>query len=151
MDRIVRAAESADVMPPTAWQSAGQKQPGVTAAVTHAARVLADDLGASAIAGITQTGFTAELLSKGRGRVPVFAFSPSMEVCRRLALWWGVTPVQLELATELETNIQAMERYLVDTGVAAPAETVVITGSHPFGVGVHTNFVEFHVLTAPAS
>jgi pyruvate kinase len=151
MDRIVRAAESADVMPPLASHGGDQKKQGVTAAVTHAARVLADDLGASAIAGITRSGFTAELLSKGRGRVPIFAFSPSTEVCQRLALWWGVTPVQLALAAELETNIQAMERYLLDTGVAAPSETVVIAGSHPFEAGVHTNFVEFHVLASTAA
>ena len=39
-----------------------------------------------------------------------------------------------------------MERYLLDRQIAQPADTVVITGSHPFEAGVHTNFVKFHVL-----
>ena len=68
------------------------------------------------------------------------------EVARRLALWWGVTPVQQDLPDVLEATIDIMERYLLDRQYVAETDTVVITGSHPFGVGVHTNFVKFHVL-----
>lgn len=145
MDRIVRAAESAEASP-LVGRGRDERPRGYAAAVTHAARVLAEDLEASAIVGVTRSGLTAELLSRGRAKVPIFAFSPSEEVCRRLALWWGVTPVQMELADALETNITAMENHLVQTHAAAPADTVVITGSHPFEPGVHTNFVKFHVL-----
>jgi pyruvate kinase len=119
---------------------------GYAAAVTHAARVLAEDLDASAIVGITRSGLTAEFLSRGRARVPIFAFTPDAEVAQRLALWWGVTPVHQDLADDLQSNIDVMERYLVEHESAAVADTVVIAGSHPFEVGVHTNFVKFHVL-----
>ncbi len=144
MDRIVRAAESADE--PRVGRARDERPRGYAAAVTHAARVLAEDLEASAIVGITRSGLTAELLSRGRARVPIFAFTPDPNVCARLALWWGVTPVQLDLKDALETNISAMEDHLVQSHGAAPADTVVITGSHPFDVGVHTNFVKYHVL-----
>jgi pyruvate kinase len=146
MDRIVRAAEAADVMPLNVGRARDYRPRGYAAAVTHAARVLAEDLEASAIVGVTRSGLTAELLSRGRGRVPIFAFSPDDEVCRRLALWWGVTPVHQHLADDLEANIEAMQSYLVEHQSAVLADTVVITGSHPFEVGVHTNFVKFHVL-----
>jgi pyruvate kinase len=146
MDRIVRAAESSDVMPSQLGHGREDRPRGYAAAVTHAARVLAEDLEASAIIGITRSGLTAELLSRGRARVPIFAFSPDPEVARRLALWWGVTSVHQHLAEDLETNIEAMEHYLVEHQTAAPADTVVIAGSHPFELGVHTNFVKFHVL-----
>jgi pyruvate kinase len=145
MDRIVRAAEAASEAPDVGrWRD--ERVSGDAAAVTHAARVLAEDLSASAILGITRTGLTAELLSRGRARVPIYAFSPDPEVCRRLALWWGVTPVQQDLAADLEANIEAMERYLLAHDCVQAGETVVITGSHPYTVGMHTNFVKFHVL-----
>jgi pyruvate kinase len=143
MDRIVRAAESASTV---GLKDREERPRGYAAAVTHAARVLAEDLEATAIVGVTRSGLTAELLSRGRARVPIFAFSPSASVCRRLALWWGVTPVQMQLADVLEANITAMESHLVQCHAAASADTVVITGSHPFEPGVHTNFVKFHVL-----
>jgi pyruvate kinase len=146
MDRIARAAESTEATPTHISRGRDTRPRGYAAAVTHAARVLAEDLGASAIVGVTRSGLTAELLSRERARVPVLAFSPNADVCRRLALWWGITPVQQDLADDLQTNIDSMERYLVDSHLATGADTIVITGSHPFEVGVHTNFVKFHVL-----
>jgi pyruvate kinase len=146
MDRIVRAAEGSDVMPAQGTVRREDRPRGYAAAVTHAARMLAEDLDASAIVGVTRSGLTAELLSRGRARVPIFAFTPDAEVARRLALWWGISPVHQPLANDLESNIEAMERYLLEHASAHEADTVVITGSHPFASGVHTNFVKFHVL-----
>ncbi len=147
MDRIVRAAEGADVMPPLVEPHVeDHAHMSPAAAVTHAARVLAHDLDASAIVGISRTGQTAELLSHGRGRVPVYAFTSDPGVAQRLALWWGITPVVHQVADDLEGNIETMERYLVQQRHALPGETVVIAGSYPFKLGVHTNFVRYHVL-----
>jgi len=144
MDRIVRAAESTEA--PHLGHDTHDHPRGYAAAVTHAARVLAEDLDANAIIGITQSGLTAQLLSRGRARVPIFAFSPDPAVCRRLALWWGVTPVHMNLAEDLEVNIARMEEHLCTYEGAAPADTLVVTGAHPFEVGLHTNFVKYHVL-----
>jgi pyruvate kinase len=146
MDRIVRAAESADLEEPAGGRRREDRPDHPSDAVTHAARVLAQDLGASAIVGVTRTGLTAELLSRGRPRAPIYAFSPDPRVCCRLALWWGVSPVHQPLAADLESTIAAMERHLLTIGGASPGETVVIAGSHPLQVGVHTNFVKFHRL-----
>ena len=146
MDRIVRAAETSDDTPALVGRARDDRPRGHAAAVTHAAAVLAEDLGACAIVGVTRTGLTAEMLSRGRARVPIFGFSPDEEVCRRLSLWWGVTPVYQPTAEDLETNIEAMEKYLVERQSVVTGDTVVITGSHPFKVGLHTNFVKFQVL-----
>jgi pyruvate kinase len=146
MDRIVRAAESADLFEPRLARRREDRPSGDAAAVTHAARVLAEGLEASAIVGVTRTGLTAELLSRGRARAPIYAFSPDERVCQRLALWWGVSPVHQQLAGDLEGTITAMERHLRTAEAAQPGETVVVAGSHPFEEGVHTNFVKFHRL-----
>jgi pyruvate kinase len=146
MDRIARAAESSDVMPSNVGRAHDNRPRGYAAAVTHAARVLAEDLEASAIVGVTRSGLTAEMLSRERARVPVYAFTPDEQVARRLALWWGITPVHQRLPDSLEATIEVMERHLLDREFVVPTDTVVIAGSHPFGVGLHTNFVKFHVL-----
>src|SRR5207302_7043311 len=87
MDRIVRAAESSDVMPSTLGRAHDDRPRGYAAAVTHAARVLAEDLDASAILGVTRSGLTAEMLSRERARVPIYGFTPEEDVARRLAMW----------------------------------------------------------------
>ena len=43
--------------------------------------------------------------------------------------------------------VSAAGPFLAALERAAADDTVVITGSHPFGVGVHTNFVKFHILS----
>jgi pyruvate kinase len=146
MDRIVRAAESSEVLHPPNEHFRDAPRAGSASAVTHAARVLAEDVGASAIVCITRSGLTAEMLSRGRARVPIFAFSPDPEVARRLALWWGIAPVQQPLADDLVSNVAAMEAYLLERCSVVDGETVVIAGAYPFEPGVHTNFVKFHVL-----
>jgi pyruvate kinase len=152
MDRIVRAAESADLGERGAERRgerrSDRRMQSHAAAVTHAAKILAEDLDAAAIVGMTRTGRTAELLSRQRASVPIFAFSPEQRVCRRLALWWGVTAVFRPLVPGLEPSIETMKQYLLRAGAAHPGDIVVIAGSHPFKSGVHSNFVKFEVLAA---
>src|SRR5712692_977777 len=80
MDRIVRTAETAEGLPAHIGRARDDRPRGYAAAVTHAARVLAEGLEASAIVGITRSGLTAEMLSRGRAPVPIFAFTPDEEV-----------------------------------------------------------------------
>jgi pyruvate kinase len=152
MDRITRAAESAEqpARDPDRRRAADRRRDGYAAAVTHAARVLAEDLEAAAIVGLTRSGRTAELLSRDRASVPIVAFSPDARTCRRLALWWGVTPVHHQLVKGLEASIASMTDHLIRCGIAQPGEVAVITGAHPFQSGTHTNFVKYEVLGRPS-
>jgi pyruvate kinase len=125
MDRIVRAAESAVpprcLAPPTAVEPRTQPM-----AVTHAARVLAEAIGAVGVAAVTRTGRTAQLLSRERPRLPIYAFSPDAGVCRRLALWWGITAIGHPLAPNDRLTDVAMGEYLVRTGAARPGDRMVV-------------------------
>ena len=140
MDRIVRSAESAEMGAPAVPRHRSRSH---EAAITHAAQVLAEDLGARAIVGLTRTGHTAQLLSAGRAKSPIYAFSPNPRVCNRLALWWGIDPIFHPLAQSMEENVAAMEAALCERGSVSPGDLVVIAGSQPFKPGVHTNFVKF--------
>lgn len=67
------------------------------------------------------------------------------QVCRQLALWWGVASVHHPLARDLEANVAGMQRVLLSSGVVADGDLLVITGSQPLKRGVHTNFVRFEM------
>ncbi len=115
-------------------------------AISRAARALAEDLRVAAIASFTRTGRTAELLSQERPRVPIFAFTPEPATYRRLALWWGVTPVMGRLPANTEAVIEEMEHALVERGAVAHGALLVVVGSLPFRQGVHTNLVKLHTV-----
>jgi pyruvate kinase len=143
MDRIVRAAESADRPRCPAPTPAVQPSMLPAAAVTRAARVLAEAIGAVGIAAVTRGGRTAHLLSGERPRLPIYAFSPDAGVCRRLALWWGVVPIHQPLAIDEMLSPEAMGKHLVRTGAARPGDRVVVVAVHdqasegPPGVVAH--------------
>lgn len=66
--------------------------------VVHSAVYLAEETKADAIVVFTRTGASAFRLSKERPRSPVYAYSPTEEVCRRLTFAWGVRPRWLPMA-----------------------------------------------------
>lgn len=113
-------------------------------AITRAARDLAESIGAKAIVAFTNSGRTAALLSQGRPKVPVLAFTPNARVCRQLSLLWGVTAVLEETATNTETLVARAEHTLLDWGTIAPRDIIVIVGALP--IGAPTNFIKIHVV-----
>jgi pyruvate kinase len=64
-------------------------------ALAYAAAKLAGDLDAAAIVAPTRTGISAQRLGAYRPRRPILAYSRVPETTRRLALVWGVTPIDL--------------------------------------------------------
>jgi pyruvate kinase len=65
----------------------------VTAAAVTGAAAMAEQLGAKLVVVATRGGGTCRLRSKQRDCVPTVGVSDSREVLRRLALFWGVTPL----------------------------------------------------------
>ncbi|MFN8526528.1 MAG: pyruvate kinase [Chloroflexota bacterium] len=145
MHRIVCRAEAAG-RPDNREELAERHHGGHAQAISRAARTLADDLRVKAIVAFTRTGRTAQLLSQGRPRTPIFCFTPESAVYRRLALRWGVTPVQGALAVDGDALVQEMEAELQARGAVSSGELIVIVGALPFRLGVHTNFVKLHTV-----
>jgi pyruvate kinase len=65
----------------------------VTAAAVRGSAAIAEQLGAKLVVVATRGGGTCRLRSKQRDFVPTIGVSDSAEVLRRLALFWGVTPL----------------------------------------------------------
>lgn len=65
----------------------------VTQAVVHGASLMARELGARLIVGVSHSGVTSLALSKQRSVVPSIGVSDSAQSLRQMSLYWGVTPV----------------------------------------------------------
>lgn len=77
------------------------KNLSIREAVSHAATSLAQDLKLQGIIVPTRSGTTAKVLAANRPSAPLLGISPSSDVCRILALHWGVIPV---VAKEKDTH-----------------------------------------------
>lgn len=74
--------------------------------MTMTAAILANNLKASAIIVFTRRGSMAALISHFRPNSPIFAFTNTTTVRRRLNLYWGVCPFRVEFSQDPEKTIQ---------------------------------------------
>jgi pyruvate kinase len=152
MDRIVREAESgllpreAGVRAITPSRDGAPVNQVIAAAACEAATVS----GAVAICCFTLRGETARLLAEFRPHVPIIAFSPDQAIRRRLALYWGVVPKVMEPVKNADLMTEMVSDRLLEDGVAAPGDRVVLVHGSPLGVPGHTNSIRLHEIAHPA-
>jgi pyruvate kinase len=65
----------------------------ITDAMTGAAWRAATEMGAAAIIGISESGFTVRSIARFRPQMPILGFSPNPRTVRQLSLSWGATPL----------------------------------------------------------
>lgn len=113
-------------------------------AVSHAARALSEEASVQAIVVFTRSGASAHLISKDRPRPPILAYTPSEQVYRQLALWWGVWPHRIAMQGTTEELIAVVDQRLQDDQLIQHGEYVVIMGGLPIASQARTNFVKLH-------
>lgn len=112
-----------------------------SAAIGHAACVLAHEAGAKAIVCCTRTGRTAQLVAKHRPATPIIAVCRHATTVRRLMLTWGVTPVLTADYDSLDAMVQEALVAALRTGLVRMGDKVVITGGAPSAPPGRTDFL----------
>jgi len=110
--------------------------------VCHASR----ELRMKWIVVFTHSGFTARLISRYRPLVPIAAFSPEAETRRRLALLWGVAPLEIPNLRKVDQLAEISEKRLLEEKFVRKGDVIAIVAGTPMGVRGTTNFMKFHVI-----
>jgi pyruvate kinase len=88
---------------------------------------LANSLQDSKLIVFTRHGRMARYTSNLRPqRTPIFAFTPSEQVYRRLALYWGVFPIRIDFTPDPDKTIASAEKFLRGKKLAAHGKRMVI-------------------------
>lgn len=144
MARIAEAAESSgrhgDHSVGSRWHV--HHEPDIATAMSSAAVAIVKALPVTAIVAFTKSGRTAQLVSRQRPSVPIFAFTPEEEVYRRLNLIWGVVPMMVDYVDRLDDLSARVTERLLYAGYAKHGNQVVMTGGHPITDRGVTNFVK---------
>ncbi|KAK9160800.1 hypothetical protein Syun_007141 [Stephania yunnanensis] len=86
---------------------------------------LADNLEVDAIFVYTKTGQMASLLSRCRPDCPIFAFTTTTSVRRRLNLQWGLIPFRLNFSDDMESNLNRTFFLLKARGMIQSGDLVI--------------------------
>ena len=109
-------------------------------AIALAAMLLAGQLGVRAIVALTESGATAQWLSRYRSAVPIYALSPLADARRRMLLLCDVQPVAFshEGLSSVATTRAAVQQLFAQ-GRLSEGDRVVLTHGDHVGQGGGTN------------
>jgi pyruvate kinase len=143
MARIIESAEgSIKEFPRPVPQEKLKVAETVAELVCHASRELHMKL----IVVFTHSGFTARLISRYRPQVPIIALTPEVATLRRMALIWGVLPLESRDQHRIDTLAETTEKKLLRERLARKGDVIGIIAGTPMGVRGTTNFMKFHVI-----
>jgi pyruvate kinase len=140
MDEIARAVE-----PSLAYRHRLPRpgeQPSIGRAMSNAACDVAELLQAKAILAPTFSGRTSSTLAHLRPRRPVIALSHNRRVLGKLALEWGVIPLEMPSCPNIETLWQRSIDIARSAGLVDRGDRVVITGGTAVNVADSTNVIK---------
>ncbi|XP_072986753.1 pyruvate kinase isozyme A, chloroplastic-like [Typha latifolia] len=93
--------------------------------ICNSAAKMANDLGVDAVFVYAKTGHMASLLSRCRPDCPIFAFTTSTSVRRRLNLQWGLIPFRLNFSDDMESNLNRTFALLKARGMIQSGDLVI--------------------------
>lgn len=103
---------------------------------------IAKDLNADALIGMTQSGYTAFMLSSYRPKSPLYIFTKQRSLVNQLSLSWGVRVFYYDEENSLDEIIFDQIDILKERGFLKAGDIVVNTGSTPVHLHMPTNILK---------
>lgn len=138
MRRIIEATESSpyDDMPAGSFNQIAGKEDYKASLIAGAVLRLAIGVGASAIIGTTESGYTARFVSRERPHAPILILTDREKVYRQMALLWGVRPLYVKSLRALK-NVEGLLNHFVAQAkklkLIKKSQKVVLVAGNPLG------------------
>ena len=111
-------------------------------AIGHSVRLITQSMDIDGIVVMSESGATARIVSHFRPNVTIYGMSPHAYICNRMALLWGVVPVQTKSFISTDDMIVTAEKVLLDKKFMKKGQTFVLTAGIPVGVSGTTNMIQ---------
>ena len=116
-------------------------------AICYSACKIAKDVSANALIGMTQSGYTAFMLSSYRPSSPLYIFTKEKTLVNQLSLSWGVRAFYYGEEESLDEIISDQIKILKERGFLEPGQVVVNTGSTPVKLHLPTNVIKISTVS----
>ncbi|MFY7671104.1 pyruvate kinase [Tenacibaculum sp. MEBiC06402] len=103
----------------------------ITKSICYHAALMADDIKASAISTLTNSGYTAFQISAWRPKSHVIAFSSERRILGKLNLLWGVRAFYYDRELNTDDTIKDLNEIIKEKGFVKSGEFVINLSSMP--------------------
>lgn len=129
----------------TALIHSGFKRTNTTDAISHACVQIAVELNIKGIIIPTESGFTAQMVSRYKPQPFIFAVTPHEKTVRRLQLIWGVIALQGNQSSNTDSMTKEAIQCCLNTGHIKVGDLVEVTAGIPIGTQGSTNMIQVHI------
>lgn len=108
--------------------------------IAHGTVIAPNRVDVRAIAALTESGMTPQLMSRMGTNVPIYAMTPNPETQRKVTLYRGVYPVAFAYQSD-DPNVvlQRAQNLLLELGAVEMGDLIVVTMGEPIGKVGSTN------------
>ena len=143
MSRIVEATEFRGLKRIPPLGTSPRTQGG---AITVAALEVATFVDAKAIVVFTESGDTARRMSRLRPQIPLYGFTPSPEIERRMQMIWGVNTRLVDRVEHTDEMIAQVDDILIGEALVPKGEKVIVVSGMPPSIVGSTNDIRVHTV-----
>jgi len=115
-------------------------------ALTLAAAEVAKFIGATSICVFTESGDTVRRMARLRTPIPIYGFTPSVNIRRRMELTWGARSFETDRVFSTDEMFKQVDDVLIERDIESLGNTVIVIAGTPAGVIGSTNTLRIHRL-----
>jgi pyruvate kinase len=109
------------------------KERNITDAITESVVETAKDLKAKAIVALTESGYTARMISRFKPKIPIIVLTPDQTTFNQISLSFGCTPVIFNRSDNFGDIAKFAKNYILKNKIANKGDKILITSGIPFG------------------
>ncbi|MFT7588214.1 MAG: pyruvate kinase, partial [Limisphaerales bacterium] len=111
-------------------------------AICYNSVLISKHVEATAIIGMTRSGYTAYQVSSRRPKSEIYIFTDSQQLIKQLSLLWGVHCFFYDKFNSTDGTIEDVHELLKAKGLVKKGDMVLNTGSMPIGKQGRTNMLK---------
>ncbi|TDM15783.1 pyruvate kinase [Macrococcus bovicus] len=104
------------------------------------------NLNVQTIVAATESGHTAQIISKYRPHAHIIAMTPYEQTARHMALVWGTIPVVKEGKKTTDQLLEQASEAAIEAGSVNNGDLIIITAGIPTGEAGTTNFMKIQLV-----
>ena len=118
----------------------------ISDAISKATSDISQVINPTAIVTTSISGYTTRRVAKERPRTPILCMTPNTTTQRRMALVWGVIPLQVQEFATIDEMISIIIRAAHENELVERGDRLVIIAGVPFGIDGQTNLIKIHTV-----
>ncbi|GAA4309379.1 pyruvate kinase [Compostibacter hankyongensis] len=142
MTKIIEEVEKEDIIYNRNLTPKQHSPSFISDALCYNACRIAEDVNSDALIGMTQSGYTAFMLSSYRPKAPLYIFTKVQSLVNQLSLSWGVRAFYYAEEESVDAIIFDQIEILKERGFLQEDDVVVNTGSIPVQKHMQTNMIK---------